>query len=77
MRSRYTKFVLLTPALLVVLLTTTYPLLNALVTSFRDWRLNRSPVPRAWVGLDNYVRAFTDDGFINSAMVTMMLSPEA
>jgi multiple sugar transport system permease protein len=74
MRSRYTKFVLLTPALLVVLLTTTYPLLNALVTSFRDWRLNRSPVPRAWVGLDNYVRAFTDDGFINSAMVTMIFT---
>jgi multiple sugar transport system permease protein len=74
MRSRYTKFVLLTPALLVVLLTTTYPLLNALITSFRDWRLNRGPLPRAWVGFDNYARAFTDDGFINSVMVTLIFT---
>jgi multiple sugar transport system permease protein len=74
MRSRYAKFVLLTPALLVVLLTTTYPLLNALITSFRDWRLNRGPLPRAWVGFDNYARAFTDDGFINSVTVTLIFT---
>jgi multiple sugar transport system permease protein len=74
MRSRYTKFVLLTPALLVVLLTTTYPLLNALITSFRDWRLNRGPLPRAWVGFDNYARAFADDGFINSVVVTLIFT---
>lgn len=74
MRSKHTKFVLLTPALLVVLLTTTYPLLNALVTSFRDWRLNRSPLPRAWVGLENYARAFADDGFINSVVVTLIFT---
>ena len=74
MRSRYTKFVLLSPALLVVLLTTTYPLLNALITSFRDWRLNRGPLPRAWVGFDNYARAFADDGFINSVVVTLIFT---
>jgi len=74
MRSRYAKFVLLTPALLVLLLTTTYPLLNALITSFRDWRLNRGPLPRAWVGFDNYARAFTDDGFINSVTVTLIFT---
>jgi multiple sugar transport system permease protein len=66
--------VLLTPAVLVVLLTTTYPLLNALITSFRDWRLNRGPLPRAWVGFDNYARAFTDDGFINSVTVTLIFT---
>jgi multiple sugar transport system permease protein len=74
MRSRYTKFVLLAPALLVVLLTTTYPLLNALITSFRDWRLSRGPLPRAWVGFDNYARAFADDGFINSVVVTLVFT---
>lgn len=74
MRSRYTKFVLLTPALLVLLLTTTYPLLNALITSFRDWRLNRGPLPRGWVGFDNYVRAFADDGFVNSVVVTLIFT---
>jgi multiple sugar transport system permease protein len=74
MRSRYTKFVLLTPALLAVLLTTTYPLLNALITSFRDWRLNRGPLPRGWVGFDNYARAFADDGFVNSVNVTLIFT---
>ncbi|MDQ2999323.1 MAG: sugar ABC transporter permease, partial [Chloroflexota bacterium] len=74
MRSRYTKFVLLAPALIVLLLTTTYPLLYALVTSFRDWRLNRGPLPRGWVGFDNYARALTDDGFINSVVVTLIFT---
>lgn len=74
MRSKYTKFVLLAPAVLVLLATTTYPLLYALVTSFRDWRLNRSPRPRGWVGFDNYARALTDEGFRNSVVVTLIFA---
>lgn len=72
MRSKYTKFVLLAPAVVVLLLTTTYPLINALLTSFREWRLNRGPLPRGWVGFDNYTRALGDDGFINSVSVTLI-----
>lgn len=72
MRSRLTQSILLIPALLVVFATTTYPLLFAAVTSFRDWRLNRGPKPRAWIGFDNYVRAFTDGGFTNSVTVTLI-----
>ncbi len=71
MRSKYTKFILLAPALLAVLATTTYPLLYALSSSFRDWRLQRGPTPRGWVGFDNYTRAFTDGGFQNSIVVTL------
>lgn len=74
MRSWYTKYVLLTPALLVMFVTTTYPLLFALVTSFRDWRLNRGPQPRGWVGLDNYTRALSDGGFSNSVTVTLIFT---
>lgn len=74
MRSKYTRYVLLAPALLVVLVTTTYPLLYALMSSFRDWRLQRGPTPRAWVGLDNYVRAFGDSNFQNSIGVTLIFA---
>jgi len=70
MRSKYTKFVLLTPAVLILLLTSAYPLLNAFLTSLREWRLNRSPRPVGWVGLENYMRAFGDSAFINSIVVT-------
>lgn len=70
MRSKYTKFVLLTPAVLILLVTSAYPLLNSFLTSLREWRLNRSPRPVSWVGLDNYTRAIGDSGFINSIMVT-------
>ena len=74
MRSRYTKFVLLAPAVLVLFATTTYPILFALVTSFRDWRLSRGPRPRAWVGFDNYARVLTDDAFHNSVRVTLIFT---
>ncbi len=74
MRSKYTKFVLLAPAVLVLLATTTYPLLYALLTSFREWRLNRGPRPRGWVGLDNYARVLTDEGFRNSVVVTIIFA---
>lgn len=74
MRSKYTKWVLLAPAVLALMATTTYPILFALVTSFRDWRLSRGPNPRAWVGFDNYARALGDDGFRNSIQVTLIFA---
>jgi multiple sugar transport system permease protein len=74
MRSKYTKWVMLAPAVLVLFGTTTYPILFALATSFRDWRLSRGPKPRAWVGFDNYARALTDEGFLNSMRVTLIFT---
>lgn len=68
-RNPATKFILLTPALLLVALTTTYPLIYALVSSFRSWSLRR-PDDQAWIGLENYRRAFVDIGFVNSVIVT-------
>lgn len=71
MRSKHTKFVLLAPAMLVILVTTAYPLVTAFATSFRDWRLSRSATPGDWVGLTNYERALTDSNFLNSITVTL------
>jgi multiple sugar transport system permease protein len=58
------------PAMLVVVGTTLWPLASALTTSFRDWRLKRSPVPQKWVGLDNYVLAVEEPEFWNALKVT-------
>jgi len=71
MGNRSTKFILLAPAVLLVLATSTYPLIFALVTSFRRWRLDRSRTPQDFIGLDNYLRAFDDRFFWNSINVTV------
>ncbi len=76
-------WLLLAPGLLVVALTTTYPLLTALYFSFHDYKLTK---PVDWaiqvggdsflsfnasaLSLDNYIKAFSDDRFINSVVVT-------
>ncbi|MBF6595711.1 MAG: sugar ABC transporter permease [Thermaceae bacterium] len=66
------RWALLTPALLVIGLTVIYPLLSSFVTSFRNWQLINSPSPGGFVGLDNYTRAFTDEGFLNSLKVSAL-----
>jgi multiple sugar transport system permease protein len=74
MRNRWAKYWYLGPALVVVLATITYPLLSALITSFREWQLNESPTPGAFVGLENYQRVLQDGGFWNSVGVTVLYS---
>jgi multiple sugar transport system permease protein len=70
-RDRHLKYVLIAPSALIVSGVTLYPLASALVTSFRDWRLSRSPLPGAFVGFSHYARAFGDDpNFANSVRVT-------
>lgn len=74
MRGKYAKFVMLSPAILVLLATTTYPLIYALIISFRNWKLTKSPEPKEFVGLDNYTQAFDDSGFTNSLQVTFLFT---
>ncbi|MCG8642049.1 MAG: sugar ABC transporter permease [Desulfobacterales bacterium] len=64
------KWVMLAPTMLILAGTTLYPFIYSFITSFRQWKLSRSPVPERFVGLDNYIRAFTDEGFWNSVWVT-------
>jgi multiple sugar transport system permease protein len=71
MRERHAKYYLLGPAIVALTLTTLYPFVYAFLLSFRDWRLSKSPTPGAFVGLENYVRAFDDPNFINSVVVTI------
>jgi len=66
------KWLLLAPALIVVFLTTTYPLLSAFYFSLHRWQLSK-PDQLHWgqLTLENYTRAFTDRGFINAVVVTL------
>lgn len=67
-----TRYALIAPAMLVVVGTTIWPLLSALTTSLRDWRLKRSSVPQQWVGFDNYLYAVEEPEFWNALKVTFV-----
>ncbi len=54
-------FLLLAPAVFAIGATTLYPLVFSFWTSFHDWRLMKGLRPGAFVGLENYITAFTDD----------------
>lgn len=69
-RKRVEPYMHLAPALLAIGLTTLYPLVSALITSFRHWRLNETQEPGEFVGVEQYSRVFTDETFYNSAWVT-------
>ena len=73
-QEKYTKYFLLAPALLTLTATTVYPLVFAFITSFRYWRLDRSPLPQNFIGFDNYLRAFGDPFFLNSVVVTLIFT---
>jgi multiple sugar transport system permease protein len=68
-RSRRATWLFLTPWLIGLVAITIGPMLASLYLSFTDYnllgRLN-------WIGLDNYIRMFTDDPrFFDSALVTL------
>lgn len=71
MRTKSMRLALLAPALIVITVTTVYPLIVAFITSFRRWRLTQSMSPGKFVGFENYSRIFSDAGFHNSIIVTI------
>lgn len=70
-RSRLSGVVLLAPALVTIVAVAIYPLVRSFLLSFQDWRFNKSPAPTGFVGLEQYLYAFTDRIFINSVVVTV------
>ncbi len=69
--SKWLRIFLLSPAVLVVLVVSAYPLVNTFILSFRQWNLAQSPTPQEFVGFENYIRAFGDRFFWNSISVTI------
>ncbi len=74
MGRRSVIWMLLTPAMLVIAATSTYPLLFALNSSFRRWQLSKSPTPQNFIWFDNYARVFDDRFFLNSIQVTLVFT---
>jgi multiple sugar transport system permease protein len=63
-------YVFLAPWILGVVALTVGPMIVSLYLSFTDYDLFTEP---HWVGLDNYVRMFTDDGrYLQSVKVTLL-----
>ena len=81
-KKRWVPWLLIAPALLIIVLTTIYPLVAALYFSFHKYKLRSPPQFAIQIGeggltidwrllsLDNYALAFSDSRFINSLQVT-------
>ncbi|MCY3796197.1 MAG: sugar ABC transporter permease [Chloroflexi bacterium] len=81
-KKRWVPWVLVGPALLIIVLTTIYPLIAALYFSFHKYKLRKPPqfaiqfgegglyIDWSLLTLDNYALAFRDSRFINSLEVT-------
>lgn len=70
-RGKYFKFIMLGPSIALLAASALYPMIFALMVSFRDWRLSESLTPGAFVGFANYARALTDARFLNALVVTV------
>lgn len=65
--------VFLVPAMLVLFLTTIYPMLYAGYLSFRSYDLAKPFVPRVFVGWSNYREILTSNEFLHTLIVTAKL----
>src|SRR5262245_9801564 len=61
-------YLLLAPAVLIVLAVLVYPLWDGLRASTQFWRYGK---PLRGIGLDNYLQLWTDNQFLNSLWVTV------
>jgi multiple sugar transport system permease protein len=57
------KYLILLPALIVIILTSTYPILYSFWLGFQRWMVWESPAPLGFVGFDNFIRGFADPKF--------------
>lgn len=67
---RYTHIWFLAPAVLALLLIGLYPMLVAVVTSFRHYNLAKPMEGRGFVGFDNYIAVLSDSSFLTSVART-------
>ncbi|MGY4690744.1 carbohydrate ABC transporter permease [Salibacterium sp. K-3] len=74
MESKYFKYILLAPALLLVGTTTLYPLIRSFWISLHEWNLTESIEIGEFVGLGNFLKAFNDKVFWNSVQVTLVFT---
>lgn len=66
---RRSAFLLIAPAVVVLMAINLFPFFYALYMSFQTWSLGR-PAPPRYVGLFNYEDAYYDDRFTNAVVVS-------
>ena len=72
-RNRRIFLVFMVPAVLVLFLTTIYPMIYAGYLSFRSYDLSKIFVPRIFVGCVNYREILSSDAFLHTLVVTFQL----
>jgi len=72
-RSQKIAAIFLLPALVVLFVTTIYPLLYSLNLSFHQFNLAKPFIPRIFIGLQNYATLLHDSGFYHSLFITFKL----
>ena len=71
---RILPYLLVLPSIVVLVSLIIYPLGFSLVNSFRMWNLQTSPVPRGFVGFQNYLLVFKTTPFADALRNTLILS---
>jgi trehalose/maltose transport system permease protein len=72
-RQRRLAWILITPAVFVVLLVVGYPLVQVLVYSFMKYKLD-GVTPASFAGIDNYLYIFSDPDFWKSVQNTLVFT---
>jgi multiple sugar transport system permease protein len=64
---KYWAYLLIFPSLLMVGAVVVYPVVDGILLSFREYRLNRPQLGTPWIGLEHY-RTLLDDPIVRSAL---------
>lgn len=64
---RYWAYLLLIPSLILVAAVVVYPVIDGVLLSFRQYRLNRPALGTPWIGLDHY-RHMASDPIVRKAL---------
>lgn len=71
---KWAPWLLLTPTLIIMNVVGVYPLLHSLYLSFTGYRPTNPTQHQGWVGVDNYVRALTNDQFWHAIGMTSLFT---
>lgn len=71
-RHKKRRLLLLIPALVVIAVTSTYPLIYAFWLGSHRWQISESPNPQFFVGLENFIRALSDSNFLMVAKTSFI-----
>ncbi len=69
--NRFTPYIFLLPAAVIMVLALLYPLGYMIYGSFRDWDPSQSLTESTFVGLKNYITLWNDPNFRESTLVTL------